>query len=68
MAKANSDRVKEYRLLVVEGQNLELATLQLQFEVNKLINERGFQPLGAPIYAADNKVLQAVVLYVGPQQ
>lgn len=67
MAKANQDRVKEYRLLVAEGMSLDIAATQLQFEVNKLINEKGFQPLGAPVYTSDNKIVQAVVLYATAQ-
>jgi hypothetical protein len=63
MAKSNQQKIKEYRLIYKEGLSYELTASELQFEVNKLINEKGFQPFGDPVIGSDSKVLQAVVLY-----
>ena len=64
MAKNNPQKAKEYRVVFSQKPSLELATTDLQFQVNKLINERGFQPVGSMVVGPDNQVLQTMVLYV----
>lgn len=72
MAKNASQKIKEYRLISEQGNSIELTVNDVQFRVNKLINENGFQPFGNPqlIVLSESldaarrySVTQAVILY-----